>query len=196
LSAKYIAVFRRRRQGKTDYRKRRALVISRLPYLTVRITSRNVYAQLSKAEVVGDKTLASANSIQLSKFGWKGGTKNIPACYLTGLLLGKRSSVSGPQEAVLYTGLRSYRSGSRLAAVVKGALDSGLKVRVSEETLPQQERLQGMHVSSYAKALKEQDPEGYQRRFSALIRKGLPPEEVTENFTSTKEAIIKGGQVQ
>lgn len=188
---KHIDIFRRRREGKTDYKKRRALITSRLCFVRSFVSSHNVYAQLIRAGPSGDLTLASASSTQLPKFGWKGATKNLPACYLTGLLLGRRSAAAGVEEAILYTGLSAYRSGSRVSALVKGALDGGLKVRVDEETFPAEDRLSGGHISSYAAELKKSNSELYGSRFGRLISKGLAPEEIGKNFEEVKEAILK-----
>jgi large subunit ribosomal protein L18 len=189
MMKRHIEVFRRRREGKTDYKKRKALITSRLPFVRTFVSSHNVYAQLIKAAPSGDVTLVSASSTQLPKFGWKGAKKNIPACYLTGLLLAKKSQAFGVEDAVLYTGLSAYRSGSRFSAIVKGALDGGLKVRVSEDSLPPEERLSGSHISSYAASMKKSDPDLYNLRFGRMISAGLEPENLGQNFAQVKEAI-------
>jgi hypothetical protein len=48
----------------------------------------------------------------------------LPACYLTGLLLGK-SSFKGIENAVLYTGRDTFTL--RTAACLKGIIDGGIK---------------------------------------------------------------------
>jgi len=191
MKDRYVEVFRRRREGKTDYKKRRALIISRLPFISVFISSKFIYSQLSVAEPKGDKVIASANSKQLLKLGWKGSGKSLPACYLTGLLLGKKGKQAGIDEAILYTGLRAYRKGSRISAFVKGVVDSGLALRVEEESLPEEERLKGEHIKAYAEELKKQGPD-YLKRFSSLLASGFSPEHTVESFEAVKAKIMEG----
>ncbi|MEM2029232.1 MAG: 50S ribosomal protein L18, partial [Candidatus Bathyarchaeia archaeon] len=50
----YSVPFRRRKEGKTDYRLRKKLILSGLPRLVVRKTNRNIIAQLVRATVIGD----------------------------------------------------------------------------------------------------------------------------------------------
>ena len=76
----YRVPFRRRREGKTDYRSRRALVLSRLPRLVVRHTLNHIIVQIVKAEVAGDHVIASAHSREMAKtYGWQGNCRNVPA---------------------------------------------------------------------------------------------------------------------
>ena len=175
-------VWRRRREGKTNYIRRKKALLSKKPLLNVFISNKNIYAQVIKPEVNGDKVLAHANSIQLYKMGWPYGRKNIPTAYLIGLLLGKRAKKVGIEEAILYTGVKGFISGSRMAAVVKGFLDMGMKVPFDEEALPAEERIKGGHIVSYLNRLKELDVETTKKRFSKLWDKGLDklPELVDE----------------
>ena len=187
---RYRVPFRRRREGKTNYRRRKALVLSGLPRLVVRRTLKRVLAQVVKAEIVGDKVLASADSSELArKFGWSGSRSNLPAAYLTGLLCGFRALQAGVKEAVLDTGLQAPTKGSRIFAALKGVVDAGVSVPHDESILPSEERIQGQHIVEYAKQLAS-DPEAYKTRFSEQLARGLPPEELTEHFFSVKEKII------
>ncbi|MEM0118611.1 MAG: 50S ribosomal protein L18 [Conexivisphaerales archaeon] len=191
MKDKYTQVFRRRREGKTDYKKRRALVISRIPFVSVFISSKNVYAQIARATPEGDKVIVSANSLQLRKSGWNGSGKSLPACYLTGLLLGKKAKDAGlDEEVILYTGLRAYVPGSRLSAVAKGLVDSGIKLRVDEESLPEEGRVSGEHIAEYARHLK--GSEEFERKFSALLSRNLNPEGIRDNFEAVKAKIAGG----
>jgi large subunit ribosomal protein L18 len=81
---------------------------------------------------------------------------------LTGLLVGKRALEKGVKEAVLDLGLNPSTKGSRIYACVKGALDAGLKVNVSEEVLPSEERIKGMHISTYIQKFKNM-PEDFEK---------------------------------
>jgi len=93
----FTTKLRRRREGKTDYKARRRLVIQdRNKYnspkyrLVVRLTNTNVICQIVAAKMVGDETLACAYSKELALFGAKAGWTNYAACYSTGLLLARR----------------------------------------------------------------------------------------------------------
>lgn len=185
MKARYIQVFRRRREGKTDYKKRRAVIVSRLPFASIFISSKHVYGQISIAHPEGDHVIASANSIQLKKEGWIGSGKCLPACYLTGLLLGKRAREAGlSSDVILYTGLRSYISGSRIAAFAKGLLDSGVKLLVDQNSLPSDERLSGKHIEDYAKKVKEEKADDRMKSYL------LAREELRNNFEAVRSKIL------
>src|SRR5437879_2776553 len=92
VSANFLQIFRRRREGKTDYGKRRGIIVGKSEFLTISISSKYIYAQIHKATQSGDLTLCSTASSDLEEAsGWKGATKNLPAAYLTGYLLGRRA---------------------------------------------------------------------------------------------------------
>jgi len=185
----YRVAFRRRREGKTDYQQRRSLVVSGLPRMVIRCSLRNISAQLIKAEVGGDKVIVSAHSNELTKkYGWQGGGGNVPAAYLTGLLCGYKAAASGVKEAVLDLGLHAPTKGSRIFAALKGALDSGLMIPHDEDRLPDEKRVQGQHISEYAKQLSS-TPDSYQKRFTEQLSRGLRPEEITEHFSQVKQKI-------
>lgn len=187
---RYTVAFRRRREGKTNYRRRKALVLSGLPRFVVRCTLRRVIAQMIRAEIVGDKVLVSADSSELAKrYGWLGSRSNLPAAYLTGLLCGFKASASGVKKAVLDIGLRTPTKGSRVFAALKGVSDAGVSVPHDESVLPSEERIQGQHIVAYAEQLAS-NPEVYQTRFSEHLSRGLPPEQLTEHFFSVKEKIV------
>jgi len=178
--------FKRRLEGKTDYRKRLKLLLSKKPRLVVRVSNKHVRAQIIEFDPKGDKTLVSATSEELKKFGWNASTKNLPACYLVGLLAGKRALKKKIKEAVLDIGLRRSTKGSRVYAVLKGALDAGLSVPHSEEILPPEDRITGQHIVEYAEKLK-----GDKNRFKKQFSK-FKPEELPEMFKKVKEKIMEG----
>lgn len=186
----YRVAFRRRREGKTDYQLRRALVASRQPRLVVRGSLRNVAIQLVKAEVEGDVVLVSAHSSELSKkFGWLGDKGNVSSAYLTGLLCGFKAVEKGIKEAVLDIGLHYPSKSSRVFAALKGALDAGLTIPFAKEKLPDGKRITGQHIAENAKILSS-SPEAYRKQFSALLARGLKPEEIDSHFTQVKEKIV------
>lgn len=137
--------FRRRREGRTDYQKRLALLKSHKPRLVVRKTLRAILAQVVKDSPKGDVVIASADSRQLSGFGFVGG-RNTHSAYLTGLLVGKKAAKAGVKDFVLDIGLHAPTKGSVVFACCKGAIDAGLVTPYSEEAYPTQERLEGAHV--------------------------------------------------
>jgi large subunit ribosomal protein L18 len=142
----YRVKFRRRREGKTNYYRRRRLLLSRQPRLVVRKTNTNTIVQIVNASVVGDSTVASAISSELGDHGWAAGTGNIPAAYLTGLLAGLRAKSRGVKEAVLDVGLNPPVRGSRVYAALKGAVDAGLEIPHNPEVLPDDSRISGDHI--------------------------------------------------
>lgn len=88
---------RRRREGKTDYQARKALIqqdknkYNTPKYrLVVRFTNKDVSAQIVYAKIEGDKVLCSAYAHEIPRFGMKLGLTNYAATYATGLLLARR----------------------------------------------------------------------------------------------------------
>jgi large subunit ribosomal protein L18 len=73
----------------------------------------------------------------------------LPAAYLTGLLIGKKAAKNKIKEAVLDSGLYPSTKGSRIYAVLKGAVDSDLKVSFDEKILPSEERIKGLHIQKF-----------------------------------------------
>ena len=188
---KYSVPFRRRREGKTDYRARRALILSKMPRIVARGSLKHMTVQVVNAKVEGDEVLASAHSKELVRdYGWKGACGNVPAAYLTGLLCGLKALQKGIKKAILDIGLRTPVKGSRVFAVLKGALDAGLEVPHSEEVLPDDSRIRGEHIANYAKMLASENPEEYNRRFSEYLAKKLKPEKLPEHFAKVKEKIL------
>src|SRR3990172_476090 len=186
---RYSVPFRRRREGKTDYKLRLGLVRSGKPRAIVRISNRYVYVQIAESRPGGDTVTASASSKELAGLGWKAGTGNIPSAYLTGALAGRRGLAKGVTEAILDIGLRSSTKGSRLYAALKGLADAGLQVPHSEEILPTTDRLGGAHITEYAKSLLSESSEVYKKRFSGYLSKGLKPEELTGHFEQVRGQI-------
>ncbi|WP_018154601.1 50S ribosomal protein L18 [Methanothermococcus thermolithotrophicus] len=188
--AKYRVPFRRRREGKTDFRQRLGLLLSGKPRLVARKTLNNNIAQLISYDEKGDVVLVSAHSKELVKIGYKGHCGNIPAAYLTGLLLGKKAVKEGYEEAVLDIGLQRATKGAAIFAILKGALDAGMDIPYSEDVIADEERLNGTHIKNYAELLKEEDEEAYKRQFSKYLEKGLNPEDLPEHFEEIKEKIL------
>jgi len=180
-SARYRVRFRRRREGKTNYRKRLKLLLSRKPRLVIRITNTRVIAQIIEYNNIGDRVIVAADSKMLEKFGWKGDLNNTPAAYLTGLILAKKAVDAGISEAVLDIGLTSPVKGSRVFAVLKGAIDGGLEVPHNPEVFPDDSRIRGEHIAEYYNTAPE--------KFSEYEKRGLKPSELPEHFDEIKASI-------
>ncbi len=190
MGPSYRVPFRRRREGKTDYQLRRALVLSRLPRLVIRGTSRHVIVQLIKAKAAGDEVVVSAFSRELVKtYGWQGACGNVSAAYLTGLLCGFRAKAKGVKKAVLDIGLQMPSKGARVFAALKGFIDADISVPHNDEVLPDENRIIGKHIVDYASKLSS-NQEVYQKRFSEYLSKGMRPEQFSEHFSQVKEKIV------
>jgi large subunit ribosomal protein L18 len=189
VTSVHVPLLRRRREGVTDYRARKRAITSREPLLVVRISNKNVSAQFVKPTVKGDVVLSASHSKELVKLGWHGSSKSTPACYLLGMLAGKKALAAGVKGAVAYNGLVPFIRGSRTAALLKGVVDSGLEVPVGEKAFPSPDRLQGKSISEFAKKLATDDKAAYKRTFSGLLKAGFKPEDYPVEFEKVKAAI-------
>ena len=186
---RYRVPFRRRREGKTNYRVRRALVLSRMPRLVVRISLKHIIVQVIEAEAIGDRVLVSAHSSELAKkYDWLISSGNLPSAYLTGLLCGFKTLINGVEKVILDMGLNIPSKGTRVFAALKGVIDAGVEVPHSEDILPDESRISGKHIEEYSTSLSS-DPEIYKQKFSKYLSKGLHPETISDQFYAAKEKI-------
>ena len=183
----YRVPLRRRREGKTDYQARKALVLSGKPRLVPRSTIKNVAVQIIIAKPHGDEVLAAAHSRELKKYGWKAPTGNVPAAYLTGLLCGLKAKAKGVTEAILDIGLVAPTRGSKVFAALGGVMDAGFDVPHDEEKIVQ-ERSEGKHIAEYGKSIIA-DPEFYSAKFSEYLEQKIAPEKLPEHFAKVKADI-------
>ncbi|MCY0868817.1 MAG: 50S ribosomal protein L18 [Desulfurococcus sp.] len=187
---RYKVPRRRRREGKTNYRKRYIMILSKHPRFVVRKTLNYIWVQVVEAKPQGDVVIAAAHSSELrKKFGWKAGTSNTPAAYLTGLLAALRALEKGVKYAVPDIGLHRPTKGSIVFAAIKAANEVGLKVPASSEVFPSEERIRGEHIASYAKVLREAGL--LEKRFSRYLASGLQPEDLPAHFEEVKNSILK-----
>jgi len=195
-SSNYRVQLRRRREGKTDYQARKALVASGKPRLVTRSSLKNVNAQILVATPHGDLVKAAANSHELiKKYGWKAPTGNISSAYLTGYLCGLKAKAAGIEEAILDLGLTAPTKGAKVFATLSGVVDAGIDVPHSEEKIIK-ERMRGDHIAKYAKSLGVGSDE-YNAKFSKYIANGAAPEKLPEHFNKVKAEItaaFKGGK--
>ncbi|MGI0022089.1 MAG: 50S ribosomal protein L18 [Nitrososphaeraceae archaeon] len=183
----YTSTFRRIRERKTNYRKREKLLVGKKDFVTVNVSDQNISAQLIRPDLLGDKVMASVHSNELLSYGWKGSRKNIPSCYLVGLLLGKKCLQKKISSAILYIGKRHFTT--KIAACLKGLSEAGLELPFSENILPSDDRIQGNHIADYAKKLKAND-DVYKSRFSSNLGSGLEPEKYPSHFSEVKDKIV------
>ena len=147
---RYHTQFRRRTEGKTDFRRRLGLLKSRQARIVVRKKLNNVIVQVVDYSPQGDRVLAQAEARELATLGWTSSLKNTPAAYLTGLLAGKRAAAKGVKSGVLDIGRQMPSKGGKLFASLQGVIDAGIEVPAGDEMIPDKERLQGEHIESLA----------------------------------------------
>ena len=184
-----VVQFRRKRERKTNYKKRISLLTSGKPRIVIRKSLCNINLQIVEYKPEGDNVLVSANSKELVKLGYILNRGNIPAAYLTGLLLGQKAKKKAVKEAIVDAGLNIHVRGSRIYAALKGIVDSGLKVPCSKEVFPPDERINGTHISNYAEKLKKENKEKYEKQFSFYIKNKT--EDVKKQFNDIKDKIMK-----
>ncbi len=146
----YRMPFRRRREEKTNYKKRLAFLRSGKPRLVVRKSNSNSVVQLVKYAPVGDQCVVMAQARDLKGLGWSKHTGNLPAAYLAGYLCARKGKKAGVTEAVLDIGLLTPVHGSLLFAALKGAVDGGLNVACDKEVFPSEDRIKGKHLGEDA----------------------------------------------
>jgi large subunit ribosomal protein L18 len=184
-------LFRRKRECKTDYNKRLKLLLSQKPRLVVRFTNQKIIAQIIKFSSNGDKILAATDSSILKKYGWTYSTKNLPAAYLTGLIIAKLAQSKDCTECILDTGFKQAIKKGKVYAFLKGAVDAGLNVPYgNEDIFPTEEAINGKLIEKYAALLKE-NQELYQKKFTKYIKTNSMPENMSNAFSEAKEKINK-----
>lgn len=164
----YVVGYRRKRNGKTNYKRRLNLLKSGGSRVVIRKSNKHATAQIVDYKDGGDIVIASSHSSELKKFGWNHGGGNIPASYLTGLLCGLRAESRGVKKAILDTGLNPSVKGSRIYSALRGVQEGGIEIPIDEEIAPSEERIEGKHISDYKK-----------------------DEGITKEFKQVKEKIMK-----
>lgn len=183
-----VVPFRRKREGKTDYKKRLRLLLAGKPRIVVRKSLNNIWLQVVEYIPSGDKVVLSAHSNELKKLGWKAGGSNLPAAYLTGFLLGKKAPGKKIGKCILDMGLYPSIKTSRIYAAMKGVVDAGIDIPVSKEVLPADDRVKGAHITAFAKKAKEAKGV-YKNQFSNYIKNNINPEDITKQFEEVKKKI-------
>jgi large subunit ribosomal protein L18 len=138
---------RRRREGKTDYRHRLALLKSGEHRIVVRRSLKNIRVQFIEYAEQGDRVVTSVMGSDLVKqYKWKHSLSSTPAAYLTGLLAGSQAKKEGISSGVLDIGQQVPVKGSKVFAALQGILDAGITCPHGEEMIPEEDRLYGKHV--------------------------------------------------
>lgn len=182
-------MLRRRREGKTDYRARLALVKSRAARIVIRKSLKNIHVQIVSYNKTGDTTAVNVFSKSLGKYDWKYHGGSLPSAYLIGFLAGKIAANKGIKSAYLDIGVQTSTKGSVLYAAALGAKDAGLDIPIGKGILPSQDRVSGKHIAQYAEALKKNDHVKYNKQFSNYAKNNLQAENMPEKFSETKGKI-------
>ena len=159
---------RRRKEYKTDYKKRFALLKSGLPRINFRKTNRYLIVQYVKSKEAQDAIVLGIDSKELLKYGWpeKESIKSIPASYLTGYLFGKKillEKLEGSPESslgegspessfeekpIIDFGMARVLHKTRVYAFILGLIDSGIKIECKKESFPEESRIKGNHLKN------------------------------------------------
>ncbi len=143
---------RRRREYKTDYGKRFALLKSGTPRIVFRKTNKYLIAQYVISKEAQDKTIIGVNSKDLIKHGWpetaKGSLKSTTASYLIGYLIGKRILEKKLEKPIIDFGMARMLHKSKVYGFIKGLIDSGVEINCKEEAFPDESRIKGEHMKN------------------------------------------------
>ncbi len=170
-----IVPYRRKREGKTNYNRRRKLIGSGELRLIIRRSNKNILLQIAKYEENGDKVLVSSNTRELIKKGWKGARGNMSSAYLAGLLLARKAKKHDVKKAILDIGVHTPTKGSVTYAALKGVVDGGINVPHSEDVVPSNDRIEGKHIMLNTKT-----------KYTKSER-----ENITKHFNDLKNKILK-----
>ncbi|MCL4553437.1 MAG: 50S ribosomal protein L18 [Candidatus Marsarchaeota archaeon] len=184
-----VMPLRRRKEAKTNYTKRFAMVKSGLDRIVVRRSNTRIIGQAAGYLEKGDAILVYADSKELAKYKWPA-RPNRPTAYLVGLLLARKVKADqalASAEFILDIGLASPVKGSIPFVFAKGCIDGGIKMRSGMEL---SESIYNCSDVKYMKELKEKSPEKYNRQYSQYIREGIDAGKLGLLFSQAKERIL------
>ncbi|MEK6823524.1 MAG: 50S ribosomal protein L18 [Nanoarchaeota archaeon] len=141
---------RRRKEYKTNYKKRFALLKSELPRIVFRKTNRYLIAQYVQSKNAQDKIIFGIDSRELIKYDWPGkeNIKSIPAAYLTGYLIGGKILLKKLEKPIIDLGMIRSIHKSKVYAFIKGLVDSGIKIECDKENFPDESKINGEHLKN------------------------------------------------
>ena len=164
----YRVAFRRRREGKTDYRRRLALLKGGEARVVVRNSNHNVIVQFVTYDEKGDLVAASAEARELPEMGYKGAGNNTPSAYLTGRLAAVRAKEKGISVGNLDIGRANPQPGGVLFGALKGVIDGGVEVPAGEGIFPSEERIRAEHLGTDKAA-------AFAASYEKIVGSPLPP---------------------
>jgi large subunit ribosomal protein L18 len=179
----YRVSFRRRREGKTNYRTRLGLLKSGEARVVVRTSNHNVIVQFVNYDEQGDQVVATAESRELPELGYPAAGSNTPSAYLAGRLAATRAKEAGVTSGVLDIGLAQPHKGGVVFGALKGVVDGGIDVPAGEGVFPAEERWRGEHLG-------EQKAAAFAASYEKIVGSPLPPK------AEKKPAKGKGGAPQ
>jgi large subunit ribosomal protein L5e len=107
-----------------------------------------------------------------------------------------------PFRCLLDVGIRTTTTGARVFGAMKGAADGGLDIPHNEKRFPGydrdskeydpeslKERIYGRHVADYMEMMQEEDPEAFEKNFSAYAEAGVEPDALEDLYREVHEKI-------
>lgn len=165
--SRFQVKWRRRREGKTNYYKRKRLLIqdkqkyNNAKYrLVVRISNKNTLCQLIYSRLEGDFILSSSYSNKLCKIGLASGNNNFSTSYINGLYLSKKfflenfsfsknkNKMKNNFNVILDTGLARITTGNKIFAAMKGSVDGGFTIPHNEKRFPGYKKNENFDIES------------------------------------------------
>ncbi len=146
---------KRRRENRTDYKKRMNLLKSSSPRIIFRRTNKYIIAQYVTSKEAQDKIEYGITSKSLLEYGWpkevEGSLNSLPASYLTGFLFGKKileknflkELKAKNQNPIIDIGLARKIHKNRFFAFLKGLKEAGIKIKCKEEFFPEEDKIKG-----------------------------------------------------
>lgn len=141
-------LFKRKKEGLTDYRKRYSLVKSGTTRLVIRPSNKGITAQLVDYGASGDRIISTVTNKSLSKFGVELSGNSTPVSYLVGYAAGLKARKNKIEEAILDTGRYSLIPGGRISATLRGFVDAGVEIPHDPSVFPDDSRISGEHLKN------------------------------------------------
>lgn len=135
-------IYGRRREGKTNYKKRINLLLSRLPRLVVRFTDKHILCQIVEYGEKGDFVKASVFD-----------NKNQDGCKKAGIKIGEKAKELGVKKLILDLGLGQNKS--RVVACARGVLSTGVEMPFSFDEDINEEEEEGEDKTNDNKSAKK-----------------------------------------
>jgi|TARA_B100002003_G_C14061327_1_gene510898 large subunit ribosomal protein L18 len=189
-NGRQVLSYKRRRNGKTNYKKRLRLLLSGTARAVIRKTNTKSIIQITQYNATGDKVIIGATSDTIKKAGWPYNGANLPGFYLTGIAAGKKALEKGVDTIIIDVGLRRVTKANCLFAAMKGLKDAGLNVKLEDDQAPSQDRLEGKHISAYAAKLAAENKEQYDKLYSKYTKDGHKPEDMPQKVEEVKQKLL------